>query len=203
MVERLNRRRVLQVLAGWPLAGGICPGTSAHGAAAQPPPRVRPGDPDWPSDEKWSQLSREVGGRLIKVHSPLAACVGASDGATCAQIFKELKNPYFSATSRADPDAGLGRRLDVAAERLRGRRQIDAPMSSPPLISRGAQSAPRGERRRPQLPGHLQRAQLAADLDAADERDRAARRLRRRRLRGDDAPAGGVDRRGRHLATGL
>ena len=34
-------------------------------------------------------------GRLIKVRSPLAACVGASSDADCAQVFKELKNPYY------------------------------------------------------------------------------------------------------------
>ena len=34
-------------------------------------------------------------GRLIKVRSPLAACVGGSFDATCAQTFKELKNPYY------------------------------------------------------------------------------------------------------------
>jgi FAD/FMN-containing dehydrogenase len=36
-----------------------------------------------------------VEGRLIKVRSPLAACVGASPDAGCAQTFKELKNPYY------------------------------------------------------------------------------------------------------------
>jgi FAD/FMN-containing dehydrogenase len=29
------------------------------------------------------------------VRSPLAACVGAAPDAACAQVFKELKNPYF------------------------------------------------------------------------------------------------------------
>ena len=41
------------------------------------------------------QLNRQVEGRLIKVRSPLAACVGASTDPACAQVFKELKNPYF------------------------------------------------------------------------------------------------------------
>ena len=29
------------------------------------------------------------------MRSPLAACVGASSDAACAQVFKELKNPYY------------------------------------------------------------------------------------------------------------
>src|SRR6202035_156584 len=41
------------------------------------------------------QLDREVGGRLIKVRSPLADCVGGSFDPNCEQIFKELKNPYY------------------------------------------------------------------------------------------------------------
>src|SRR5208282_1194612 len=63
--------------------------------ASPSPARVRPGDPAWPSEESWDQLGREMGGRLIKVRSPLAACVGASSDAACAQVFKELKNPYY------------------------------------------------------------------------------------------------------------
>src|SRR5271166_1739548 len=74
---------------------GLAPGASAYAQAAPPKTRVRPNDPGWPSDEKWDQLSREVEGRLIKVRSPLAACVGASFDAACAQTFKELKNPYY------------------------------------------------------------------------------------------------------------
>jgi FAD/FMN-containing dehydrogenase len=64
-------------------------------AAAQPRARFRPGDPAWPLEESWNQLNREVEGRLIKVRSPLAACVGGSSNADCAQTFEELKNPYY------------------------------------------------------------------------------------------------------------
>jgi FAD/FMN-containing dehydrogenase len=92
MAKRLSRRRLLETLAGLPFMSGLAAGASA---AAQPQARVRPGDPGWPSDESWDQLGREVEGRLIKVRSPLAACVGASADAACAQVFKELKNPYY------------------------------------------------------------------------------------------------------------
>ena len=64
-------------------------------AAARSLSRVRPGDPAWPAEASWDRLSREVGGRLIKVEPPLAACMKAPSSPSCAQLFKELKNPYF------------------------------------------------------------------------------------------------------------
>src|SRR5436190_19137837 len=55
--------------------------------------RVRPGDPAWPSDAAWNKLRDEVGGRLIKVESPLLN----SNGAVSDHLFEQLKNPYFIA----------------------------------------------------------------------------------------------------------
>jgi FAD/FMN-containing dehydrogenase len=95
MYYLVNRRRLLKIIAGLPFANSLFPGLAASAAAAPASGRVRPGDPAWPSDESWDQLGREVGGRLIKVRSPLAACVGAPFDAACAQVFKELKNPYY------------------------------------------------------------------------------------------------------------
>src|ERR1700742_1724571 len=92
MANRLSRRRLLGTLAGLPLVGGLPRGASA---AAPPQARVRLGDPAWPSEASWNQLDRDVGGRLIKVRSPLADCIGGTPDATCEQLFKELKNPYF------------------------------------------------------------------------------------------------------------
>ncbi len=87
---------------------------------------------------------------------------------------------------RADAVAGLGRRLDVEAERLRGGRPDDRRRRRRGQFRPRAQSAARREGRRPQLPGHIQRRRLAADLDAKDERRHPARRFHRRRLlRGD------------------
>jgi FAD/FMN-containing dehydrogenase len=64
-------------------------------AATQPQARVRLGDPAWPPEASWDQLDRDVEGRLVKVRSPLADCIGGSSDATCDQLFKELKNPYY------------------------------------------------------------------------------------------------------------
>jgi hypothetical protein len=91
MAKRLTRRRLLDILAGLPFVSGLAGGASAQ---ARPRTRVRPGDTAWPSDEAWDEANRQVEGRLIKVRSPLAACVGSSPDA-CAQVFKELKNPYY------------------------------------------------------------------------------------------------------------
>ncbi len=95
----MNRRRFLQAAAAalpflltiwsWVLAP-----TRAAGAARFLS-RVRPGDPAWPSEAGWDRLSRDVGGRLVKVQSPLAACLEAPSSPSCAHVFKELKNPYF------------------------------------------------------------------------------------------------------------
>jgi FAD/FMN-containing dehydrogenase len=57
--------------------------------------RVRPSDPSWPDAASWERLKEEVGGQLIKVISPLAACDAASDSAACQKIIQDLKNPYF------------------------------------------------------------------------------------------------------------
>jgi FAD/FMN-containing dehydrogenase len=57
--------------------------------------RVRPSDPSWPDDASWEKLKQEVGGRLIEVHSPLAACESAPESAFCQDVIKDLQNPYY------------------------------------------------------------------------------------------------------------
>jgi len=93
----MNRRQLLRQLgalplltwvAGWPAAWGATPGAKSLR-------RCLPGDPSWPADAEWARLDTAVGGRLVKLASPLDACVGAPTGAACTELFKELKNPYF------------------------------------------------------------------------------------------------------------
>src|SRR6516162_3184380 len=71
--------------------------TTATRAADPPRParRTRPSDQAWPSAASWEQLNRQVGGQLIKVQTPLAACTDAADSTACQVILKNLKNPYF------------------------------------------------------------------------------------------------------------
>jgi FAD/FMN-containing dehydrogenase len=92
MRKRLSRRRLLKISAALPFISTLARGASA---AARPQARVRLGDPEWPPEASWDQLDHDVGGRLIKVRSPLADCVGGSPDASCEQLFKELKNPYY------------------------------------------------------------------------------------------------------------
>src|ERR671911_1489915 len=94
----MNRRRILQAVAALPPVPDSWPRwpRPAPAAAAGPSSsRVRPGDPEWPSAADWERLNRDVGGRLLKVESPLAACIEDPASATCAQVFDALKNPYY------------------------------------------------------------------------------------------------------------
>ena len=123
MAKRFSRRNLLKMSAALPFMGGI-----AHGASTAAPlqVRVRLGDPAWPSEAKWEQLDHDVGGRLIKVTSPLAACVGQ----TRRRLRRSLQGAQEPLLPRRrggpDPVARVGRGLDVAAERLCRRGQVDA-----------------------------------------------------------------------------
>ena len=95
----MNRRQLMRIATTWPLlswfaalpaAWGATPG--AQGRALK---RNLPGDPAWPGEAAWSQLGAAVGGRLVKLASPLETCVSAPASAACTELFKELKNPYF------------------------------------------------------------------------------------------------------------
>ena len=91
----MNRRSFLRravALAVLPALPRLLRVALAENADAR---RVRPGDPSWPSEASWAKLNDAVGGRLIKVNSPLSACREAPDGAACGDLFRELKNPYY------------------------------------------------------------------------------------------------------------
>ena len=92
MAKRFSRRRLLGTLAGLPFVTRLVGRASAE---TKPQARVRLGDPAWPSEASWNQLDRDVEGRLIKVRSPLADCIGGTPDATCEELFKQLKNPYY------------------------------------------------------------------------------------------------------------
>jgi FAD/FMN-containing dehydrogenase len=95
---RMNRRRLLQIIAAIPFLPSIWSrvlGPLRAETAARSKARVRPADPEWPSEASWNRLNQEVRGRLVKVQSPLTACMDAPSDPNCAQVFKELKNPYY------------------------------------------------------------------------------------------------------------
>jgi FAD/FMN-containing dehydrogenase len=94
----LNRRGLLRIAAAIPLFPRIWMSVLAPMRAFAVDSirsRVRPGDPAWPSEARWKQLDQDVGGALVKVHSPLDECLHSPSGAECTQLFKAVKNPYF------------------------------------------------------------------------------------------------------------
>jgi FAD/FMN-containing dehydrogenase len=91
----MNRRRLLQIAAALPVLAGIRSRARAQTPLVRNASRVRPGDPAWPSAGHWERLNRETSGRLIRVKSPLAECADAPSAPACAQVFKQLKNPYY------------------------------------------------------------------------------------------------------------
>ncbi|MEJ7678488.1 MAG: FAD-binding oxidoreductase [Segetibacter sp.] len=56
--------------------------------------RVRPGDQEWPSEDRWAQLKKAVNGNLVKLESPWTACKPSGHSNACNEVFKGLKNPY-------------------------------------------------------------------------------------------------------------
>src|SRR5437899_10475279 len=98
----MKRRRLLQHACALPLLPLAGVPLAPHAEAAAPQfRRCLPGDPAWPTAASWDRLNQAVGGRLAAVVSPLAGCATASDGPACADVFKELKNPYYIGDSTA------------------------------------------------------------------------------------------------------
>jgi len=95
----MNRRGLMKTAAAASFAFGG-PGLAVS-APLRPDSRVRPGDPAWPTDAGWDRLNHAIGGRLIKIRSPLTACQNAPDGEECRNLFNELKNPYYIGDSPA------------------------------------------------------------------------------------------------------
>jgi FAD/FMN-containing dehydrogenase len=91
----MNRRSLLRHLAGFAGLPALAIPIAIAAPSSIPARRVRPSDPLWPTEASWERLNRAVGGRLIRVQSPLSVCRDAPDGASCGDLFKELKNPYF------------------------------------------------------------------------------------------------------------
>src|ERR1700730_9580989 len=55
----------------------------------------RPSHAAWPSEAAWKQLNEAVGGNLMSIDPPFAACGQVSDSAACTNLFENIKNPYY------------------------------------------------------------------------------------------------------------
>lgn len=89
------RRRILKWAGVFPLLSACRSRPGVPTEAKADFRRRRPADPSWPSAASWDELDQAVGGQLIKVQSPWTACTTASDSASCRDLFRELKNPYY------------------------------------------------------------------------------------------------------------
>jgi FAD/FMN-containing dehydrogenase len=96
----MKRRDVIKASLAAALfdAGGM-PGW-ANAARAKPAAplryaRVRPGGAGWPGQAAWEQLGRDTGGTLLRVDSPFAVCGADPAAPACADMLKQLGNPYF------------------------------------------------------------------------------------------------------------
>ena len=92
----MDRRAFLGGAATAALASELPLGPiEARADSSAPFARVRPGDPGWPSPADWNALSNAVGGRLVQLDDPLAACRADPDGEACKAFLAEMRNPYF------------------------------------------------------------------------------------------------------------
>jgi FAD/FMN-containing dehydrogenase len=97
--DEMNRRRFLQTVGAalpfLPTMGSWVLAPTRAAASTGSMSRVRPGDPGWPSKASWNRLRQDVGGRLVEVRSPLAACMVAPSSSRCDHVFQEFKNPFY------------------------------------------------------------------------------------------------------------
>lgn len=96
----MKRRQVLKAAAATPIFTSaellqLAAARAEQGDDRKAASRVRPGDAEWPDEESWNKLKRLVGGRLVKVESPLSVCREKPDSPSCSEVFKALQNPYY------------------------------------------------------------------------------------------------------------
>src|SRR5262245_47237932 len=57
--------------------------------------RVRPSDLQWPSAGSWEKLKEAVEGNLLRPRALLAPCEVEPNGVACADVMKNLRNPFY------------------------------------------------------------------------------------------------------------
>ena len=87
----MQRRTLLATALLLPLASAL---PAARARVMSPFRRVRPGDAYWPSAAEWQQLGAGLEGNLLAVE-PLAAPCAAPASAACAELARNLSNPFY------------------------------------------------------------------------------------------------------------
>ena len=94
----MTRKSFLKRLAALPFLSAIwryLPARALNASPSLPVRRLRASDAAWPDAASWEKLNQMVGGRLLKVESPLAACRGGTDSEAREKVIKDLRNPFY------------------------------------------------------------------------------------------------------------
>ena len=96
----MKRRTLLKWMTGAPLLAPLLANLpelarAKTKAVTRTLRRMRPGQIGWPSSAQWDALSKQVGGRLMKLADPLAACRADPTGKACSEFFSAIQNPYY------------------------------------------------------------------------------------------------------------
>jgi FAD/FMN-containing dehydrogenase len=96
----VNKRTFLKAAASLPLlpvilSTAVSVALGEERSVAPPRSRVRPGDPRWPSQVAWNDLDQAVGGRLLKLESPFAACGATPVSAACREALAHIDNAFY------------------------------------------------------------------------------------------------------------
>lgn len=94
--QEVNRRHLLRAIAtslvqpvAWRNLPVLAKTTRLAGR------RVRPSDPQWPGAANWEKLSQAVQGNLLRPRALLAPCEAEPNGVACADVKKNLHNPFY------------------------------------------------------------------------------------------------------------
>jgi FAD/FMN-containing dehydrogenase len=91
----MHRRQLLKSAAALPFAAALASPASALPAAQLLARRVRPSDLAWPSDARWVELKRTVGGNLVRPQTVWAACEAAPGTPECLASLQNVRNPFW------------------------------------------------------------------------------------------------------------
>jgi FAD/FMN-containing dehydrogenase len=93
----MKRRDLLRTVATLPLLPSAFAAQldRKKSGTQRTPRRARPTDPAWPSQSRWEELKRRVGGNLIMVQPLFAACAAEPQGSACLEVLKNARNPFY------------------------------------------------------------------------------------------------------------